>query len=165
MRTLDDARELLRVGADKVSVNTAAVARPELIAELSHEFGAQCVVVGVDVRRVAGGFEVFTHGGRKPTGLDAVARFEDAGVAAVIVTDIGRDGTLTGPDVDGLAAVLEHTVIDVIASGGVGSLDDLRALAHLSASDRRLAGVIVGKALYEGVFTVEEAIAACALSA
>jgi phosphoribosylformimino-5-aminoimidazole carboxamide ribonucleotide (ProFAR) isomerase len=91
--------------------------------------------------------------------LDVLPRFEDAGVAAVVVTEIAVDGTLAGPDLTGLAAVLERTALPVIASGGVGTLDDLAALRDLSAADRRLAGAITGKALYEGRFTVAEALA------
>ena len=97
--------------------------------------------------------------------LDAVRWPEFAGAAAFIVTDIGRDGTLAGPDVDGLASVLDATTTDVVASGGVSSLDDIEALTSLAAGGRRLAGVSVGKALYEGAFTVEEAVAACAACA
>jgi phosphoribosyl isomerase A len=97
--------------------------------------------------------------------LDAVRWPEFAAAAALIVTDIGRDGTLAGPDVDGLASVLDATTVDVIASGGVSSLDDIETLTSLEADGRRLAGVIVGKALYEGAFTVEEAMAACAACA
>lgn len=95
--------------------------------------------------------------------LEALARFGDAGVAAVIITDISRDGMLSGPDVEGLTNALASTAIDVIASGGVGSLADLEALRRLDVGGRRLAGVIVGKAIYEGAFTVEEAVLACAV--
>ena len=97
--------------------------------------------------------------------LDAVQWPEFSGAAAFIVTDIGRDGTLAGPDIDGLASVLDATDIDVIASGGVSSLADIEALTSLDADGKRLEGVIVGKALYEGEFTVEEAMAACAACA
>jgi phosphoribosylformimino-5-aminoimidazole carboxamide ribotide isomerase len=153
------AEALLSTGVRRVVIGTAALQDPPLVRRLAAAWPGR-IAVGVDGRSG----EAAVHGWTEGSGvsvLDAVARFEDAGVAAVIVTDIGRDGTLAGPDLDGLAAVLDRTVIDVIASGGVGSLDDLRALAGLG----RLAGAIVGKALYEGVFTVEEAIAACAPSA
>jgi cyclase len=126
VRTLDDARQLLRVGADKVSVNTAAVARPELVSELSREFGAQCVVVGIDVRRSPGGFEVFTHGGRKPTGLDAVswaAECELLGAGEVVLNSMDRDGTKDGFDLELTRAVCEACNLPVVASGGVGTLD------------------------------------------
>ena len=94
--------------------------------------------------------------------VDELGPLEDAGVAAVIVTDIARDGTLEGPDVEGLARVLDATGLEVIASGGVGSLADIEAPTSLEVGGRRLAGVIVGRALHDGAFTVEEAIAACA---
>jgi phosphoribosylformimino-5-aminoimidazole carboxamide ribotide isomerase len=90
--------------------------------------------------------------------VDVARRFDDAGVAALVVTEIGRDGTLAGPDLGQLAAVLDATGLDVVASGGVGTLDDLRALAALHVGGRRLAGAIVGRALYEGAFTVSEAV-------
>jgi len=92
--------------------------------------------------------------------LDVAQEFESAGIAALVVTDIGRDGTLGGPDVDGLAAVLAATSVDVVASGGVGSLADLQALRALDAGGRTLSGAIVGRALYEGAFTLDEALAA-----
>ena len=151
------AEALLSAGVQRVVIGTAALRRPELVRRLAPAWPGR-VAVGIDGRGGEAAVQGWTEGSGVSV-LEAVARFEDAGVAAVVVTDIGRDGTLTGPDVDGLAAVLERTAVDVIASGGVGSLDDLRALAQLP-----LAGVIVGKALYEGVFTVEEAIAACAPS-
>jgi phosphoribosylformimino-5-aminoimidazole carboxamide ribotide isomerase len=106
------------------------------------------------------GREVAVRGWEQGSGrdlLDVAAEFADAGVAALVVTEIGRDGTLEGPDLEGLAAVLGATDIDVIASGGVGSLDDLRALDQLSVGARHLAGVIVGRALYEGAFTLTDA--------
>ena len=153
------AEALLSAGVRRVVIGTAALQDPPLVRRLVASWPGR-IAVGVDGRSGEAAVHGWTEGSGVPV-LDAVARFEDAGVAAVIVTDIGRDGTLAGPDLDGLAAVLDRTSIDVIASGGVGSLDDLRSLAGLG----RLAGVIVGKALYEGVFTVEEAIAACAPSA
>jgi phosphoribosylformimino-5-aminoimidazole carboxamide ribotide isomerase len=158
VRSEESAEALLSAGVRRVVIGTAALQDPPLVRRLAAAWPGR-IAVGIDGR----GGEAAVHGWTEGSGvsvLDAVTQFEDAGVAAVIVTDIGRDGTLSGPDVEGLAAVLERTSIDVIASGGVGSLDDLRRLATLP-----LAGVIVGKALYEGVFTVEEAIAACAPSA
>jgi phosphoribosylformimino-5-aminoimidazole carboxamide ribotide isomerase len=157
------AEALLSAGVRRVVIGTAALRDPELVRRLAAAWPGR-IAVGIDGRGGEAAVQGWTEGSGVSV-LDAVARFEDAGVAAVVVTDIGRDGTLTGPDLDGLSAVLERTSIDVIASGGVGSLDDLRALAALSAGGGRLAGVIVGKALYEGVFTAEEAIAACAPSA
>lgn len=151
------AEALLTAGVRRVVIGTAALRDPQFVRRLAAAWPGR-IAVGIDGRGGEAAVQGWTEGSGVSV-LDAVAQFEDAGVAAVVVTDIGRDGTLTGPDVDGLTTVLERTAVDVIASGGVGSLDDLRALAELP-----LAGVIVGKALYEGVFTVEEAIAACAPS-
>ncbi len=157
VRDQASAEELLACGVDRVVLGTAAVENPELVCDLA---GHHQVAVGIDARDR----EVAVRGWTEGSGVDLfelLARFADSGVAAVIVTDIGRDSTLEGPDLEGLAAVLEATDIPVIASGGVGALPDLEALATLDASGRTLAGAIVGKALYEGKFTVEEAIAAC----
>jgi cyclase len=144
VRSVTDARRLLRVGADKVSVNSAAVARPELVSELAEEFGSQCVVVGIDVRRAPGGFEVHTHGGRKPTGLDAVswaAEVEALGAGEVVLNSMDRDGTRHGFDLELTRVVAQTCTIPVVASGGVGNLDHLvegvvegRADAVLAAS-------------------------------
>ncbi|MDP1821220.1 MAG: imidazole glycerol phosphate synthase subunit HisF [Acidimicrobiales bacterium] len=144
IRTVDDARRLLRVGADKVSVNTSAVERPDLVSELALEFGVQCVVVAVDARRGAGGPEVYTHGGRTPAGLDAVAwaqRAEELGAGEILLTSMDRDGTKAGFDLELTAAISDAVGIPVIASGGVGTLDHLvegitegRADAVLAAS-------------------------------
>ena len=134
IRSVDDARRMLRAGADKVSVNTAAVDRPELISEIALEFGAQCVVVAVDARRSEGvgapssGFEVFTHGGRTATAVDAVewaARAEALGAGEILLTSMDRDGTRDGFDVALTRAISDRVGIPVIASGGVGTLDHL----------------------------------------
>jgi len=129
IRSVDDARRLLRVGADKVSVNTSAIARPELISEIAEEFGTQCVVIAIDARQVSGGaWEVYTHGGRKPTGLDAVSWAEEAerlGAGEVLLTSMDRDGTREGFDLALTRAVVDATNIPVIASGGVGTLEHL----------------------------------------
>jgi cyclase len=131
IRSADDARELLRVGADKVSVNTAAVQRPELVDELAVEFGAQCVVVAIDARRgpaTPSGFEVFIHGGRTATGIDAVAwaaEVERRGAGEILLTSMDRDGTKDGFDLELTRAVSSAVGIPVIASGGVGTLDHL----------------------------------------
>jgi phosphoribosylformimino-5-aminoimidazole carboxamide ribotide isomerase len=152
------AEALLGAGVARVVLGTAAMEQPDLVRRLAARHPG-AVVVGLDAR--AG--EVAVRGWREGAGvplLDAVRRFEDAGVAALVVTEIGRDGMLSGPDVDGLAQVVAATEVDVVASGGVGTLDDLRSLAALEVGGRRLAGAIVGRALYEGAFTVEEALAA-----
>ena len=149
---------LLDAGAARVVVGSVALENPDLVAELAagHPGG---VAVGLDHR----GGELQWRGWEQPSGQPVealVERFESAGVAAFVVTDITRDGMLTGPDVEGLAALVLRTSVPVIASGGVSSLDDLRALR-----DTGVAGAIVGKALYEGRFTVEEGIEACTASA
>ena len=160
VRDQASAEALLEAGVDRVVVGTAAVENPQLVKDLATHHQ---VAVGIDVRgRVAA-----VRGWMEGSGVDLfdlVARFEDCGVAAFVVTEIARDGTFAGPDLEGLAAVLEATAVDVIASGGVGSAADLTALAGLEVGGRRLAGAIVGKALHDGRFTVEEAMAACAAS-
>ncbi|MET0729138.1 MAG: imidazole glycerol phosphate synthase subunit HisF [Acidimicrobiales bacterium] len=145
IRSVEDARRLLRAGADKVSVNTSAVERPPLISELAREFGTQCVVVAIDARRRADGrAEVFTHGGRTPTGLDAVEwaqRTESLGAGEILLTSMDRDGTKAGFDNELTARICDAVGIPVIASGGVGTLQHLvdgvlegRADAVLAAS-------------------------------
>jgi phosphoribosylformimino-5-aminoimidazole carboxamide ribotide isomerase len=157
----DDA--LLVAGVDRVVLGSLAVANRAYAAELIAEYPGR-VAIGLDHRD--GELQVRGWEERGDVRLlDAVGWPEFSGSAAFIVTDIGRDGTLAGPDVDGLASVLDETDVDVIASGGVSSLSDLETLTSLSAGRRALAGVIVGKALYEGEFTVEEAMAACAACA
>jgi cyclase len=145
VRSVDDARQLLRAGADKVAVNTAAVARPELVSELAAEFGGQCVVVAIDARRTSGSFEVFTHGGRKPTGLDAVswaAECEASGAGEILLTSMDRDGTRDGYDLELTRAVTQACGVPVIASGGVGSLDHLVDGALAGGADAVLAASI-----------------------
>jgi imidazole glycerol-phosphate synthase subunit HisF len=136
IRSVDDARALLRAGADKVSVNTAAVERPQLLTELAEEFGSQCVVVAIDARLgepdsdapTKSGFQVFTHGGRTATGIDLVwwaRQAERRGAGEVLLTSMDRDGTREGFDVDMTRTVSDAVGIPVIASGGVGSLHHL----------------------------------------
>jgi cyclase len=128
VRTLEDARRLLRAGADKVSVNTAAVERRELVTEIAAEFGTQCVVCAVDAKRRPGGFEVHLHGGRTPTGIDAVEWAADAaalGAGEILLTSMDRDGTRLGFDLELTRAVVDAAGVPVIASGGVGSLEHL----------------------------------------
>lgn len=128
VRTLEDARAILRAGADKVSVNTAAVERPQVISEIAGEFGAQCVVCAVDARRHDSGWEVYLHGGRTPTGIDAVEWIERAaaaGAGEILLTSMDRDGTKSGFDNELNAAVTSRVNVPVIASGGVGSLEHL----------------------------------------
>ena len=156
VRGVEDARRLLRAGADKVSVNTAAVSRPQVVTELSEEFGAQCVVVAIDARRAPGGFEVFTHGGRKPTGLDAVswaAECQRLGAGEILLTSMDRDGTKDGYDVELTRAVSEACDLPVIASGGAGTLDHLAE----AALDGKADAVLAASIFHFGEFTVAEA--------
>lgn len=160
VRSVAAAGALLAAGVDRVVVGTAAVEQPELVSELS-TLHPGAVAVGLDAR----GRDVAVRGWVEGSGRDLVALardFASAGVRALVVTEIGRDGTLDGPDVDQLGAVLRATDVPVIASGGVGTLDDLRTLQALEAGGRRLAGAIVGRALYERRFTVAEALTVCA---
>jgi imidazole glycerol-phosphate synthase subunit HisF len=163
IRGVEDARRLLRAGADKVSVNTAAVSRPQVVTELSDEFGAQCVVVAIDARRAPGGFEVFTHGGRKPTGLDAVswaAECQRLGAGEILLTSMDRDGTKDGYDVELTRAVSEACDLPVIASGGAGTLEHLAEAAIEGKADAVLAASI----FHFGEFTIAEAKAHMAAS-
>ena len=131
VRTADDARALLLAGADKVAVNSAAVARPELVAEIAERFGSQCCVASVDARRTGEGrWEVFTHGGRRATGIDAVAhalRLAELGAGELLVTSMDRDGTRDGYDLALVRTIADQVSVPVVASGGVGGLDDLVA--------------------------------------
>ncbi|MEM9891694.1 MAG: imidazole glycerol phosphate synthase subunit HisF [Actinomycetota bacterium] len=156
IRSVDDARKLLRAGADKVSVNSAAVNRPELVAEISETFGAQCCVVAIDARRTTegedadaerfpSGFRVFVRGGRTGTDLDAVAwarRAEELGAGEILLTSMDRDGTREGFDNEMLAAVTEAVNIPVIASGGVGGVADLAPGVTEGGADAVLAASI-----------------------
>ena len=148
IRSVEDARGILRAGADKVSVNTAAVDGPELVTGLAAEFGTQCVVVAVDARRstaVPSGFEVFTHGGRTPTGRDAVdwvAEVVALGAGEILLTSMDRDGTRDGFDIEMLKAVGAVATVPLIASGGVGDLDHLVQGATEGGADAVLAASI-----------------------
>ncbi|MFO1536302.1 MAG: 1-(5-phosphoribosyl)-5-[(5-phosphoribosylamino)methylideneamino] imidazole-4-carboxamide isomerase [Actinomycetota bacterium] len=162
VRTPAAAAARLDVGVDRVIVGTAAVEQPELVDGLCARHPGR-IAVGLDAR----GREVAVRGWVAGSGadlLDLARRFEDAGVAALVVTEIARDGTMTGPDLGQLRAELEVTATPVVASGGVGGLPDLEALAGLTVTGpdgavRRLAGAIAGRAIYEGRFTVAEALA------
>jgi imidazole glycerol-phosphate synthase subunit HisF len=128
VRTLDDIRALLLAGADKVSINTEAVRRPEIIREGAEKFGTQCIVAAIDAKRVGGRFEVFTHGGRNATGLDAIdhaVKLTRLGAGEILLTSMDRDGTKAGYDLELTRKVADAVPVPVIASGGVGSLDDL----------------------------------------
>ncbi len=166
IRTVDDARRLLRAGADKVSVNTAAVKRPELVAEISREFGAQCCVVAIDARRsddTPSGFEVYTHGGRTRTGIDAIGWAREVarlGAGEILLTSMNRDGTLDGYDLPLTAAITDAVGVPVIASGGVGTL------AHLveGVIDGGADAVLAASIFHFGHHTVADA-KACMIEA
>jgi cyclase len=156
VRSVEDARSLLRAGAEKVGINSAAVARPRLIAEIADEFGAQCVVVAIDARRAPGKFEVVTHGGRTPTALDAVKWAEEVaalGAGEILLTSMDRDGTRDGYDHELNRAVSEAVEIPLIASGGVGGLQDLVDGVVLGHADAVLAASI----FHLGEHTIPEA--------
>ena len=128
VRSAEDARALLLAGADKVAVNSAAVARPEVVADIAARFGSQCVVASVDARRSGDHWEIFTHGGRKPTGIDALehaVRLAELGAGELLVTSMDRDGTRDGYDLALTRAIADAVNIPVVASGGVGNLDHL----------------------------------------
>ncbi len=153
------AQALLDAGLSRIVLGTAAVEEPALVRRLASRHPGR-VAVGVDVRHG----EVALRGWTRGSGLrpqDLVTSLEDAGVAAFITTDVARDGTMRGPDLAGLEQLLAVTSLPVIASGGVGSLADVQELASLEVAGRSLAGVIVGKALWEGAFTLDEAMVAC----
>ena len=155
VRSAEAARALFDAGVQRVVLGTAALADPGLARELAR---SSRVAVGIDARTGTG---VAADGWRTDTGrtaLEVAAEFAGAGVEAFVATDIDRDGTMGGPDLTGLSALLEATETAVVASGGVGALDHLDALAGLERGGRRLEGAIVGKALYEGRFTVAEAV-------
>lgn len=157
VRTVQDIRNLLNAGADKVSINTAAVFTPEFVGEAAARFGSQCIVVAIDAKKVAPGrWEIFTHGGRKPTGLDAVLwakKMEDLGAGEILLTSMDQDGVKSGYDLGVTRAISEAVGIPVIASGGVGSLEHLAAGILEGKADAVLAASI----FHFGEYTVPEA--------
>ena len=161
VRTPEDARALLLAGADKVAVNSAAVARPELVADLADRFGSQCVTASVDARRVDDHWEVFTHGGRRATGIDAVEhalKLARLGAGELLVTSMDRDGTRDGYDLDLIRTIADQVSVPVVASGGVGTLDHLVAgvtRGHASA-------VLAASIFHFGEASVADAHAALA---
>ena len=158
VRTVDDVRRLLNAGADKVSFNSAAVANPQVIRDASDKYGAQCIVVAIDAKATAGGagWEVYTHGGRRNTGLDAVAwarRMAEAGAGEILLTSMDRDGTQVGFDLALTRAVSDAVPVPVIASGGVGALEHLSEGIRIGGADAVLAASI----FHYGTFTVGQA--------
>ncbi|MBP6683565.1 MAG: imidazole glycerol phosphate synthase subunit HisF, partial [Halioglobus sp.] len=161
IRSLQDIRTMLNAGADKVSINTAAIHNPELVREAAERFGSQCIVVAIDAKRVADvngqpRWEIFTHGGRRETGIDAVAwavRMAQLGAGEILLTSMDRDGTKNGFELGVTRAITDAVEIPVIASGGVGSLDHLVDGILLGGADAVLAASI----FHFGEFTVPEA--------
>jgi cyclase len=160
VRSAEDARALLLAGADKVAVNSAAVARPELVADIAAKFGSQCMVASVDARRVAPGkWEIFTHGGRKPTGIDAVrhaVKLAEFGAGELLVTSMDGDGTQAGYDLELTRTIADAVSVPVVASGGVGKLQHLVegvTLGHASA-------VLAASIFHFGTYSISDAHAA-----
>ncbi len=161
IRTVADIRALLQSGADKVSINTAAVSRRDFVKEAAEKFGDQCIVVAIDARKTSepgevDRWEIFTHGGRKPTGLDAVAyarEVVDLGAGEILLTSMDRDGTRQGFDIGLTRAVADAVTVPVIASGGVGNLDHLTA----GVRDGHAAAVLAASIFHFGEFTIADA--------
>ena len=157
VRTIEDIRRLLLAGADKVSINSAAVARPEFVREAAEKYGDQCIVVAVDARQTKPGtWEVFTHGGRNGTGLDAVEwarRMTDHGAGEILLTSMDRDGTKSGFDLALTRAVSDAVPVPVVASGGVGTLDHLVE----GVTEGRASAVLAASIFHFGTFTIAEA--------
>ena len=161
VRTVDDIRRLLKAGADKVSINTAAVNRREFVAEGADKFGAQCIVVAIDAKRVsapgdADRWEIFTHGGRKPTGIDAIDYAREVvalGAGEILLTSMDRDGTKAGFDLPLTRAIADAATVPVIASGGVGTLDHLVD----GVRDGHASAVLAASIFHFGTYTIGEA--------
>ena len=161
VRTVEDIRKLLTCGADKVSINSAAVKNPDFVAEAADKFGDQCIVVSLDCKKVSRGgeadrWEIFTHGGREPTGIDAVAFARDVvarGAGEILLTSMDRDGTRQGYDVPLTRAIADAVTVPVIASGGVGNLDHLVA----GIRDGHATAVLAASIFHFGTYSIREA--------
>ena len=160
IRKVEDVRQMLNAGADKVGINTAAIHNPELVREAAERYGSQCIVVAIDAKQVEGGaqprWEIFTHGGRKPTGIDAIewaAKMADFGAGEILLTSMDRDGTRDGFDLPLTRSIVDAVSIPVIASGGVGTLDHLAEGVIEGGADAVLAASI----FHFGEYTVPQA--------
>ncbi|MDF0490850.1 imidazole glycerol phosphate synthase subunit HisF [Sphingomonas sp. H39-1-10] len=161
VRSAEDARALLLAGADKVAVNSAAVSRPEVVAEIADRFGSQCIVASIDARRSGSGWEVFTHGGRRGTGIDAVAhavRLAELGAGELLVTSMDRDGTRSGFDLELTRTIADRVGVPVVASGGVGGLADLVA----GVTEGHASAVLAASIFHFGEASIADAHAALA---
>ena len=156
VRTVDDARALLLAGADKVAVNSAAVARPEVVSDIAEKMGSQCIVASVDARRVGDHWEIFTHGGRRATGIDAVehaVKLAELGAGELLVTSMDGDGTQAGYDLKLTRAIADAVSVPVVASGGVGNLDHLVE----GVTDGHASAVLAASIFHFGEFTIRDA--------
>ena len=155
MRSVDDINKLLNCGADKVSINTAAVQNPSVVEESSKKFGSQCIVVAIDAKKNGNTWEIFTHGGRKETGINAIEfalQMEKSGAGELLVTSMDKDGTQSGYDIELMKTISESVNIPVIASGGVGTLDHLVDGLKSGAS-----AVLAASIFHYGTYSVNEA--------
>ena len=155
VRSIEDINKLLNCGADKVSINTAAVQNSKVVEESSKKFGSQCIVVAIDAKKNGENWEIFTHGGRNPTGIDAIHfanKMEESGAGELLVTSMDKDGTQSGYDIDLMKKISSNVNIPVIASGGVGTLDHLAEGISAGAS-----AVLAASIFHYGTFSVQEA--------